>query len=162
VTRGKKVTQAAMVCEADRCLVDCGEDGSALCGDVDVSLTCAGGIYDTPVCLPIGAFPGGPCTEDKECAPLEQGNQSLPMSCAQDRCAVTCDAQSGGDTLCASVDDSLVCADDLFGDGVDLCLPRGSFPGGPCGAGNSCDEGMSCQGARCLYDCSTIGNEGCE
>jgi hypothetical protein len=161
VTRAGKSTQAAMVCEDDRCLVDCTDEGAALCGDVDASLTCASGIYAAPVCLPIGAFPGGPCAEDETCAPLEHGNQSLPMSCAQDRCAVTCDASNGGDTLCASVDESLVCAADLFGDGVDLCLPRGSFPGGPCGAGSSCDEGMSCQGARCLYDCSTIGDDGC-
>jgi hypothetical protein len=74
---------------------------------------------------------------------------------------LTCDNLVGGDALCAGVDAGLVCADNLYGDGVDLCLPRGSFPGGACGAGNSCDSGMVCKGARCLYDCTSGGNTLC-
>ena len=153
--------QAPMVCIEDRCLLACDTGGEALCSGVSPVLTCADGIYDVPVCLPKGAFPGGPCGAGDTCAPLARGEQSLPMTCAQERCAVTCDASNGGAALCAGVDASLVCADDLFGDGVDLCLPYGSFPGGPCGSGNACATGMSCQDGRCLYECTTGGDALC-
>jgi hypothetical protein len=74
---------------------------------------------------------------------------------------LTCDNLAGGDAFCAAVDGSLLCADNLYGDGVDLCLPRGAFPGGPCAAGNSCKDGMLCKGSRCLYDCADGGNALC-
>jgi hypothetical protein len=153
--------EAPMVCIDDRCLLSCDVGGNPLCSAVSETLTCADAIYDVPVCLPKGAFPGGPCATGNGCAPLARGEQSLPMTCAQGRCAVTCDASTTGAALCAAVDASLVCADDLFGDGVDLCLPYGSFPGGPCSDGNACTTGMSCQGGRCLYDCSTGGDTLC-
>ena len=147
------VQQAAMACFEERCLVRCGSDAS-VCGKISSILTCASGIYDEPVCLPKGAFPGSACDASVSCAPLMRGEQSLAMSCVQGRCAVVCDASNGGAALCSGVDDSLLCADNPLGDGVDLCLPFGSFPGGPCADGNTCSTGMSCQGGRCLSTCN--------
>ena len=152
---------ASMACLDDRCLVRCASDAS-VCAKISPILTCAAGIYDEPVCLPKGAFPGSPCDASTACAPLARGDQSLAMSCVQGSCAVVCDASNGGAALCAGIDASLVCADDLLGDGVDLCLPYGSFPGGPCADGNRCSTGLSCQGGRCLTDCTSGGTALCE
>jgi hypothetical protein len=150
-----------MVCRGERCLYDCTNGGDTVCTNVRSTLTCAADVYDVPVCLPKGSFPGGPCGEGSSCAPLQQGAQSLPTTCKNDTCLLTCDNMAGGDALCAAVDASLVCADNLYGDGVDLCLPRGAFPGGPCGAGNSCASDlngvaavdMRCQSGVCVVDC---------
>src|SRR5262249_26251083 len=103
-----------MVCENDQCLVTCGEGGTPLCGAVDASLVCASGIFAEPLCLPKGAFPGGPCDADGACAGDLNGNPAVDMKCLAGTCVIDCDESSAwpgyGDALCAVVDPSLTCA----------------------------------------------------
>jgi hypothetical protein len=150
-----------MLCENNLCLASCAEGGDELCEDIRSSLTCAQDVFDAPLCVPKGSFPGGPCDDDDECAPLARGGASVPVACARDLCLVTCDDADGGDLLCDSIDASLVCIANAFETETDMCLPRGSYPGGPCGAGDACDTGMTCEDNRCLYDCSAGGEELC-
>ncbi len=156
-----EVVQQPMVCESGKCLVTCAVGGSELCESVSNTLTCAEDVFDQPLCLPKGSFPGGPCAASDECAPLAQGEQSIPMSCARNMCLVECDAAAGGDVLCGGVDGSLVCIANAFGGSIDMCLPRGSHPGGPCGPGNACGSGMTCEDNRCLTECEEGGESFC-
>jgi hypothetical protein len=152
-----------MVCADGLCVASCDDGGSDLCADISDTLSCAVDVLDVgPVCLPNGSYPGGPCGAADACAPLVTDGGDIPTACKTGRCLVTCDAQAGGDVLCEGVDASLVCADNLFGDNVDVCLPRGSIPGGPCAAGDRCDAGMACEDDRCLYDCTTGGQAVCD
>ena len=150
-----------MLCENNLCLASCAQGGSALCGAIDDSLSCADDVFDEPLCLPAGSFPGGPCGDEDACAPLAHGSDSIPMACAQDKCLVTCDDTAGGDQLCDAIDASLVCIADAFATTTDMCLPRGAYPGGPCGPGDSCDTGMTCEENRCLYECTEGGETFC-
>jgi hypothetical protein len=156
-----EVVMQPMACEGGTCLVTCDSGGDELCENVSNTLTCAEDVFDAPLCLPKGSFPGGPCAAGDQCADLAQGETALPMSCARDLCLVECDAAAGGDVLCAGVDGSLVCIADAFGESTDLCLPRGSYPGGPCGPGAACNSGMTCEDNRCLYECEEGGEAFC-
>lgn len=149
-----------MACEDNVCLARCDEGGSALCESIRSSLTCAEALFDAPLCVPKGSFPGGPC-DGGSCAPLARGGQTLTMACAQDTCLVTCEAGAAGDIACAALDARLVCIDGAFNGPADLCLPRGSYPGGPCGPGGACGDGMTCQADRCLYTCAQGGEAFC-
>lgn len=155
------LTITQMVCEGGLCLASCATGGDALCGDILETLTCAQDVFDTPLCLPAGSFPGGPCDADAACDLLAQGDLSIPMTCARNQCLITCDDATTGDVLCDSIDASLVCTADAFGGTTDVCLPRGSYPGGPCAAGDACDAGMTCEDSMCLYQCTTGGESLC-
>jgi hypothetical protein len=150
-----------MVCENGVCLASCAEGGSALCNGISSTLTCAEDVFDQPLCLPEGSFPGGPCGEEDACAPLQRGGNTVPMVCANEQCILTCDDAAGGDVLCDAIDASLVCIADAFSTTQDMCLPRGAYPGGPCGAGDSCGSGMTCEDDRCLLECGTGGQTLC-
>lgn len=161
VRDGGETTVTPMLCDNGLCLASCAEGGSDLCEAISGTLTCAQDVLAAPVCLPKGSFPGGPCDADDACAPLMHGGQSLPMACAQGQCLVTCDDAAGGDLLCDAIDASLVCIADAFATTTDMCLPRGAYPGGPCGPGDSCSTGMTCEDNRCLYQCGTGGEAFC-
>ncbi len=150
---------ADMVCIDDMCLVDCEDGGDTLCEDLDATLACAEGIFDVDVCLPKGAYPGGPCASGDTCDDLDMGDgESADMVCEDDMCLVECG--TSGDVLCEAVESSLVCATGIFDN--DVCLPKGSFPGGPCKTDGTCDDvaagtdtaGMVCEEDMCLVDCS--------
>ena len=155
---------APMVCENNTCLVDCTNGGQDLCSGIDDSLLCASGIFDKPLCLPAGAFPGGPCGANDSCAQDLQGNSVVDMKCVSGTCVIDCDESSHwsgyGDALCSIVDPTLTCAnaagsicvracgsagacDNGFscldagsiGTHENSCLPTGSFPGSPCASG---------------------------
>jgi len=150
-----------MACENGVCLASCAQGGNALCNGISSTLTCAEDVFDQPLCLPEGSFPGGPCDGEDACAPLQQGGNAIPMVCANDQCILTCDDAAGGDVLCDAIDASLVCIADAFETTQDMCLPRGAYPGGPCGPADSCDTGMTCEESRCLYECGTGGEALC-
>jgi hypothetical protein len=154
-------TTTEMVCQDGVCLASCADGGSGLCADISSTLTCAKDIFEQPLCVPKGSFPGGPCDADDECDELEHGKLSIEMACERDQCLITCDDHDAGDELCESIDASLVCTADAFGSGADLCLPRGAYPGGPCAAGEVCDAGMTCEDSICLYECATGGEALC-
>lgn len=153
-------SETAMSCENGTCLARCEAGGDASCEAISETLTCAQDVFDAPVCLPKGSFPGGPCDAQDACAPLVRGETSSPVVCERDQCLITCDDGAGGDVMCAGIDASLLCAADLFAQ--DVCLPRGSIPGGPCAAGDSCAAGMACEGGMCLYDCTAGGQAVCD
>ncbi len=159
---------ADMLCIDDLCLVDCATGGDALCADVDASLICAYGVFSSHVCLPAGSFPGGDCDSSNECDSLDlDGGGSADMLCIDDTCLIDCSV--GGDALCGGIDASLVCAYGVFSS--DVCLPAGSFPGGPCRSdlNDPCDSDldgnpdvdMVCADGACVVDCSTGGDTLC-
>jgi hypothetical protein len=164
---------AAMICQDDVCLPDCTAGGTEFCQDIDDTLVCAVGIFETPLCLPKGSFPGAPCDDSDACEQNLEGNADVDMVCASGTCVVDCD-ESGqwdgyGDTLCRFVDPTLTCSesagsicvlaceagacDDGYSclnpgqipEAENACLPDGSFPGSACRAtvGNQCDQNLS-------------------
>jgi len=164
---------AAMICQDEICLPDCTDGGTELCQAINPSLVCATGIYDTPLCLPAGSFPGGPCSASDSCAQNLQGNADVDMVCVNDTCVVGCDEEAQwegyGDTLCRFVDPTLTCSesagsicvlacdegacDDGYSclspgeipEAENACLPDGTFPGAACRdtAGSECDQDLS-------------------
>lgn len=151
---------ADMVCKNDTCLVACG-DGGAACGAISSSLSCATEVFDEPVCLPDGTFPGGPCGSGDTCQDVNLGaGVSAKMQCKSDRCVFDCSAAAIGsgdaESYCASIDDSLSCATDVYPDSA-VCLPSGTYPGGPCSHG-TCgmvgDASMVCEDNTCLVACT--------
>ena len=151
----------AMTCLDDVCMVPCG--GAAdVCTELSTTLTCAVDILNEDVCLPKGSFPGAPCGTDNSCDDIELESGSATMSCVQDACVIDCEAGGEGDKSCAAIDGSLVCAAGVGPDGSDVCLPRGSYPGGPCGPGDECADGLFCSSDDiCLTDCTSGGNTLC-
>lgn len=154
---------APMVCENDRCLLECGSGGDALCKKVSSTLNCASGVFDRAVCLPIGTYPGGPCGGDGHdtCsdADLNDGKRGK-MLCEGGQCLLDCSfaAVSGGDAnaYCARVHEDLRCADTVY-PGAALCLPDGSYPGGPCAHGMCGMLGaraMLCEDNTCVVSCT--------
>jgi hypothetical protein len=163
---------APMICQDEICLPDCTDGGTGLCQDISASLVCAEGIYDTPLCLPAGTFPGAPCGPSDSCAQDLQGNSDVDMVCVNDTCVVDCDEaeqwEGYGDTLCRFVDPTLTCSetagevcvlacdagacDDGYSclrpgdipDAENACLPDGTFPGAACRdtVGSECDQNL--------------------
>jgi hypothetical protein len=151
---------AGMACEDDRCLYDCSTGGQAVCDAVSTTLACAVGIYDTPVCLPKGSFPGGPCATGDLCAQDLGGLGAADMFCSSGTCVVQCQTPgpfSSGDNLCATVNPALTCVTNPSTDfcapacvsgmcptgqsclgSENACLPTGSFLGSPCAGGTTC------------------------
>ncbi len=158
---------AEMVCENNTCLVACSAGGDGLCGSVNGSLSCATEVFDQPVCLPDGAFPAGPCGNDDSCQNVDLGGGvSAKMACKADRCVFDCGesaiGSANGEAYCATIDDSLTCATDVYPDSA-VCLPQGSFPGGPCSHGTCSklgDADMVCEDNQCLVTCS-VDNDTC-
>ena len=124
-----------MQCENGLCLASCAQGGSALCESIQGSLTCAEDVFDAPLCLPKGSFPGGPCNDDEQCADLAQAARAF-RGVRSGPCLVTCDDAEGGDVLCDSVDSSLVWHCQRVHDEHGLCCRAASYPaavrpGGP-------------------------------
>lgn len=145
------------------CLFDCSDGvpmlttgkNDAYCAALDASLACArqpsaGTFPSDDVCLPIGSFAGGPCGPDKSCG-VENGQ---PLACEDGTCLLTCASHN----TCTPL--GLVCGFGVYKD-HDVCLPPGTFPGGPCGLSNSCaqalhgnpDLNMTCRRNVCFLQC---------
>ena len=149
-------------CVSGKCLSKCPSGDGEACSDIHPGLTCATAL-DEPACLPVGAFPGSPCraNRDDACSDLQVGDDSVPMVCQDDVCLPNCG--TGGDALCEAVSDTLSCAVGIFDEA--LCLPKGTFPGGPCGPSDSCAQDlqgnaaidMQCVSGRCLIGCDESG-----
>ena len=117
-------------------------------------------------CLPNGSFPGSPCATGDVCG--EYGG--VGMTCAAGTCVITCAAEatctavgltcveSAG--VCVSPCVSGACDDNRYAclTSENACLPNGTFPGGPCGAGDTCSNygtlPMACVSDTCLITCS--------
>ena len=153
-----------MACKGSRCLYDCSAGGNTLCGAISSTLACAPTVYDVPVCLPKGSFPGGPCDAASMCAQNLGGLASADMRCQTGVCVVQCASGSvlpfvNGDALCGAVSGALTCVDSAgaqafcslkCGEGntcatgtscltsQGACLPTGSFLGSPCAGGTTC------------------------
>lgn len=154
---------APMVCENDSCLAECGSGGDALCKQVSSTLSCATGVFDRAVCLPDGAYPGGPCggAAHDTCSDADLGaGKRAKMLCKDSRCVLDCGAAAVGDTnaaaYCAAIDEDLSCATTVY-PGSAVCLPEGSYPGGPCAHGMCSklgDRAMICDDDTCLVTCT--------
>lgn len=152
---------ADLTCIEDQCLVTCA-DSAEVCSALSDVLVCAEDILEEDVCLPKGTFPGAPCAEDDACEALALDSGNAPMACVRDTCTVSCTAGADGDKFCAAIESGLVCAAGVGPADTDVCLPRGSFPGGPCAPGDECGDGMFCSpDSMCLTDCSTGGDTLC-
>lgn len=145
-------------CVAGKCMPKCPTD-SKHCSDIHPSLVCADSLA-TPACLPLGSFPGSDCRAGA-CDDVKAGGASVSMVCQDSKCLPDC--TSGGQPVCSALSDVLECAHGVFA--KDLCLPKGSFPGGGCGANNTCAQDlngdqnvdMSCVNGTCLISCSEQG-----
>jgi hypothetical protein len=145
-------------CVAGKCMTKCPRGDDSACTDQHPGLTCATELEE-PACLPIGTFPGSPCraNRDDACSPLAVGGGSVPMICQDDVCLPTC--EDGGDALCGAISDTLACAVGILDQPT--CLPKGTFPGGPCGPSDFCTEDlagnpaldMQCVSGTCLVGC---------
>lgn len=194
------VEQIDMVCTNNTCVVDCSFGGDVLCQVVDPSLACsaAGGNICVPscnpsagegncptglacfagesVCLPVGAFPGGPCTYPAGSSTGACGSLGpLPMVCADpglgsEVCLVDC--TQGGHAACQQVDSGLSCLPaTASGLDNDVCVPNGTFPESLCReqAFNRCDLGLlgqsdlntQCYAGTCQLDCTNSGDTIC-
>jgi hypothetical protein len=152
-----------MVCENDRCLVECDNGGDALCKSFRATLNCASGVFDKPVCLPSGSYPGGPCAGDDhdQCSDADLGGgKSAKMLCKGGQCLLDCGAAAIGsadpESYCPGIDETLTCAATVY-PGSAVCLPQGSYPGGPCAHGTCSklgDKTMACEDDRCLVTCT--------
>jgi hypothetical protein len=123
-------------------------------------LSCAQDAYDTPVCLPKGSFPGGPCAAGDLCAQDLGGLGSADMFCSSGLCLIQCQNAgpfASGDDLCSTVNPALTCVTNPSTDfcapacvsnmcpagrscltSENACLPTGSFLGSPCAGGTTC------------------------
>ena len=145
-------------CVGGRCMPKCPTGTGESCAGIHSGLVCAS-VLAVPACLPLGTFPGSGCRDSRDdaCSDLTVGSSTVAMSCENDVCLVECG--TGGTDLCAAVNASLVCATGVFDKA--LCLPKGEFPGGPCGANDSCAQNlqgnpaldMKCLGGTCVIDC---------
>ena len=162
-------SSAAMVCENDSCLVECGTGGDALCKALSSTLNCASGVFDRAVCLPSGAYPGGPCGggNHDQCSDANLGSgTSAKMICKGGQCLLDCGSAaiggSNAEAYCSGIDDSLTCASTVY-PGSSVCLPQGSYPGGPCSHGTCSklgDKTMACEDNTCLVTCDPS-NDSC-
>lgn len=157
-----------MVCEDGLCLATCAGGGETLCDAISPALSCANGVFDEPVCLPRGSFPGSPCRTavGDECDDNLRGLPDADLTCVADVCAVQCETLTifaSGDGLCGTVSSALtfvespapdVCVSkcvtsDACSTGYsclvsqDACLPTGSFLGSPCAGGSACAAGAT-------------------
>ena len=142
-----------------QCMPRCDSDDE--CAELHSGLSCSSALQ---ACLPTGTFPGGDCRSDlnSPCSALtvahEDGSAtSTAMSCENGLCVATC--AEGGSELCGEIAPQLTCAEGVFAQ--PSCLPKGSFPGGPCAQDDSCAaiaQGdaslpMACEDERCLVTC---------
>jgi len=117
-------------------------------------------------CLPNGSFPGGACATGNLCGSYG-GKQ---MACVDNACVVPC---PNGESDCSGIgltclDANHVCVSPCVSNACDdnryacltsenACLPKGSFPGGPCLANNTCSSyaglPMACHAGTCLVTC---------
>ncbi|MEY4576378.1 MAG: hypothetical protein RL701_1081, partial [Pseudomonadota bacterium] len=159
-----KLTRGAisidMACENNTCLPVCTTGGNTLCKGISSDLNCATGVFDTAVCLPSGKYPGAPCAADNKCDNIDiSANVSAKMVCAGGQCLPDCGAGSigttGAETYCSSIDTTLSCATGVYANTA-VCLPAGTYPGGPCShgtCGNVKDVPMTCSDNTCIPTC---------
>ena len=163
-------TSVPMICENDSCLLECGNGGDALCKMVSPALNCASTVFDRAVCLPSGAYPGGPCGGDARdtCSDANLGaGQRSKMLCKDGQCLLDCGAAAIGSSdagsYCADIDEDLTCAKTVY-PGSAVCLPEGSYPGGPCAHGmcsKFADRAMVCDDNTCLVTCTPDSDDSC-
>ena len=145
---------ASGLCGGGRCTIDCGAVGcpaGTRCTDFADGRFCFYACHDDADCTDAArcdtSFAEGPtcfwrgpiadgdsCAADAECA---------SGRCHEERCLVRCPA--GGcalGTLCADFDTAALCAPSP--------LPRGAA----CGANDTCADGTTCAGGRCLPACA--------
>jgi hypothetical protein len=155
---GNHCADDATTCVSGKCMPKCPTD-SSICAGIHPGLVCAD-VLAVPACLPLASFPGSACRSgaDDRCDNVTVGQSSAPMVCENNTCLVDCTA--GGQTLCAGLSTRLQCAHGIFS--TDLCLPKGSFPGGACGPSNACAQDldgdpavdMTCVHGTCVIGCS--------
>jgi hypothetical protein len=152
-------SSAPMTCQKDTCLVECGTGGNALCQGVSSSLSCATGVLDEAVCLPKGSYPGASCTDTCADVNVKEG-VSAKMSCKSNLCVFDCGStaigSANGEQYCAGIDASLSCTSAVY-PGSSVCLPAGTYPGGPCShglCGNLGSTPMACEDNQCLVTCT--------
>jgi hypothetical protein len=160
-----------MVCDKNLCVPECSVGGNTACAAIDAQTACAtrgGGVSE---CQPKGTFVGGPCANGQSCKPVDVGGgRTLPVSCEAtlDLCLLDCSDNVPGvtpgknDAYCSGLDSNMACARRTTSAAFpsdDVCLPVGSFAGGPCGAAGSCgsENGlpMACENGACLVTCSS-------
>jgi hypothetical protein len=156
-------TSAKMACENDTCVIACGSGGDALCKAIRGDLNCASGVYEQPVCLPSGTYPGGPCggSGHDTCSDVSLGQGvSAKQLCKNNQCVFDCGHGAIGSTAaekyCSAIDPTLTCATTVFPNSA-VCLPQGSYPGGPCSHGTCSKLGnstMACEDNACLVTCT--------
>jgi hypothetical protein len=106
-------------------------------------------------CETLSVFASG----DALCATVSP-SLACVSSAGLDVCAPNCTV--GGQAVCDAVGTDLACAVGIDDD--DVCLPHGSFPGGPCATGDLCaqDVGgvtsadMFCNSGVCAFQCETF------
>jgi hypothetical protein len=182
------------VCEDVSSALTCAESAGNLCVFECVAGACPTGYScldpgGENACLPSGSFPGSACGAGNTCAQDLGGNAEADMVCAAGTCVVEC-ATAGNaaadDAVCEGVSSALTCAESagdlcvfecvagacptgyscLDPGGENACLPTGSFPGGPCGVGDTCGQDlggnaaadMVCEDNVCVVACDTAGD----
>ncbi len=128
-------------------------------------------------CLPNGSFPGGACATGSACG--SYGGKA--MTCENNQCVLKCTADSECTPLGLTCVESAgvcvqpcgtnsTCEDNRYAclTSENACLPKGSFPGGPCNASNACSNygslPMACTSGTCLVSCndSTVTDAVCQ
>jgi len=150
---------APMTCVNDTCVVECGTGGNALCQGVSSTLSCATGVFEDAVCLPKGSYPGSSCTTTCADVNIKEG-VSAKMLCKSNTCVFDCSSAAIGtanaEQYCAGIETSLSCTNAIY-PGSSVCLPAGSYPGGPCSHGMCGKLGntqMACEDNKCLLTCT--------
>ncbi len=167
----------------------CSDAAGAHCLPKCVSGACDAGLscFATEgACLPTGSFPGSPCPATGGCAQDVGGDAAVDLACVGGACLVQC--AEGGTPLCEAVSPILACSAAAGGHCVPkcqggacgpglsclaaegVCLPIGSFPGGPCAGGTTCAQDlggneaadMTCVDGVCVVGCAEGGTPLCE
>jgi hypothetical protein len=157
----KTCTDGTKTCVSGKCMTKCPTD-STICAGIHPGLVCAE-VLSVPACLPLASFPGSACRSgaDNRCDNVTVGQASVPMVCEDNTCIADCSV--GGQGVCSALSENLLCAHGIFSS--DLCLPKGSFPGGACGPNNSCAQNlqgdpavdMQCVHGTCVVGCGESG-----
>ena len=117
-------------------------------------------------CLPNGSFPGSACATGDVCG--SYGGKA--MTCASNTCVITCAAEADctpvgltcveAKGVCLQPCVAGACSDNRYAclASENACLPKGSFPGGPCNENDACSDygplPMACAAGTCLVTCS--------
>jgi hypothetical protein len=115
----------------------CDADYSGYCMPSCATASCPADMFchtetsGEKACLPDGMIPGGPCATGDTCARVESSPAgAFDMACFAGQCVPVCWDQR----LCGNLG-AYAC---MTANDPPVCLPDGSFPGGPCAAGGVC------------------------